>query len=153
MLVVVLIIGILAAVALPQNQKVVEKARLSEATSMLKKLERGTDLWVLENGYPSSSIQFLGTSPKAQLPFVIEGTKQGNRVKTNYFGYTTYCGANYCDHIADRVVDEIEVYRLFQRKHATGSYTRQCEVRDKNNNAAHIACDEMKKQGWPKIVK
>jgi len=50
LLVVVLIIGILAAVALPQYNKAVLKARVSEKQQMLANLEKATDLWVMENG-------------------------------------------------------------------------------------------------------
>ena len=55
MLVVVLIIGILAAVALPQYQKAVRKARLTEIVVFLDALQKGTDVWLLQNGgFPST---------------------------------------------------------------------------------------------------
>ena len=57
LLVVVLIIGILSAVALPQYEKAVEKARLSEALQNTKILRDAIDLFLLENGgFPSSSV-------------------------------------------------------------------------------------------------
>ena len=46
-LVVVLIIGILAAVALPQYQKAVEKTRLTEAIQNISALERATEVALL----------------------------------------------------------------------------------------------------------
>ena len=49
MLVVVLIIGILAAIALPQYQKAVEKARAAEAVTRISQLEKAIDLWRLTN--------------------------------------------------------------------------------------------------------
>ncbi len=65
LLVVVLIIGILAAVALPQYQKAVEKSRASEAIAMIRSLETAVDLWIEENGFPTSgnvANTFLGKS-------------------------------------------------------------------------------------------
>ena len=49
-LVVVLIVGILAAVALPQYQRAVRKARMSEAKIYLKNLYSAQELHRLEQG-------------------------------------------------------------------------------------------------------
>ncbi len=50
MLVVVLIIGILAAIALPQYKKAVRKARVSEAKIILKALSDAQDRYFLSTG-------------------------------------------------------------------------------------------------------
>jgi prepilin-type N-terminal cleavage/methylation domain-containing protein len=50
LLIVVLIIGILAAIALPQYQKAVFKSRAAEAISMLHAINRAWDLCTLERG-------------------------------------------------------------------------------------------------------
>ncbi len=60
LLVVVLIIGILAAVALPQYQKAVEKARIVQELTVLDAYRKGIDLWILQNGWPASYIDFTG---------------------------------------------------------------------------------------------
>ena len=49
LLVVVLIIGILAAIAVPQYQKAVEKSRASEAFILLKSLKEAQDVYKLSN--------------------------------------------------------------------------------------------------------
>lgn len=50
MLVVVLIIGILAAIALPQYRHAVRKARISEAQIILRAIIDAEDRWILQHG-------------------------------------------------------------------------------------------------------
>ena len=55
LLIVVLIIGILAAVALPQYQKSVEKSRAAQAMTMLKSVSQAIESYHLANGeWPQS---------------------------------------------------------------------------------------------------
>ena len=61
LLVVVLIIGVLAAIALSKYELAVEKSRLAEVFTISSSLQKAIDVWLLENGYPASdSIDFLG---------------------------------------------------------------------------------------------
>ena len=62
LLVVVLIIGILASVALPQYNKAVRKARLSELATTFNSISKGIDVYLLENGYPADTVEFVGKS-------------------------------------------------------------------------------------------
>ena len=59
LLVVVLIIGILASVALPQYERAVEKTRPMSVVSNISHIQKGIDIWLLENGYPSQQVNFL----------------------------------------------------------------------------------------------
>ncbi len=61
-LVVVLIIGILSAVALPQYQKTVEKARFTEAVMAVEEIARAQDLYKLANGNYTRDINDLDIS-------------------------------------------------------------------------------------------
>ena len=58
-LVVVLIIGILAAVAWPQYQKAVEKSRLAEALTNIDTVMKNVELRVLEKGTSSDADDYL----------------------------------------------------------------------------------------------
>ena len=57
MLVVVLIIGILAGVALPQYQKAVEKAKTAEVLINIAVMKGAAERYILANGYPSEQIE------------------------------------------------------------------------------------------------
>ncbi len=68
MLVVVLIIGILAGVALPQYQMAVEKTRLAEGLETLSYIKRMIDLKAFECGYTYECIMENGFD-YIELPF------------------------------------------------------------------------------------
>ena len=59
LLVVVLIIGILAAIALPKYQRAVEKAQAAQALTLLKSFGQAADVYYMANGaFPSSFEEF-----------------------------------------------------------------------------------------------
>ena len=93
LLVVVLIIGILAAVALPQYNKAVRKARLSEIALTARHIMNEIDVYILESGIPSKDeVLFTGAyKVDIGLPCESEGkyacfTKIGN--------WYAYCSTN-----------------------------------------------------------
>lgn len=103
-LVVVLIIGILAAVAVPQYQKAVTKARLTEWVTTVKALSQAIDLYVLENGWPDEVVYFSGTTPDASLDVDMPWKKTyGNVSYDNTLGFYVFdChkkaeGENQCE--------------------------------------------------------
>ena len=62
LLVVVLIIGILAAVALPQYNKAVEKSRAAQAISLVKTIYEALHVYYIENGQCAGSLEELGAT-------------------------------------------------------------------------------------------
>ena len=73
LLVVVLIIGVLASIALPQYQKAVQKSRLSQIDVILDAAKKNIELYVLQNG---SNGPIILTSPEGRgdLSFDVPGT-------------------------------------------------------------------------------
>ena len=101
LLVVVRIIGILAAVAVPQYTMVVEKARLSEALTVMSSLEKAIDVWLLEHGTPTDDISFLGDNAngKGQLDIDLESgmdcsIDEGSECGNKNFSYFAKCVNN-----------------------------------------------------------
>ena len=154
LLVVVLIIGILAAVALPQYEKAVEKSRLAEGIMLTHTLHKQMDLYILENGYPTSQVNFLGDTATGTLPITIqtsqrnEGIYYGGQTQTNYFRYNAYCGTKFCDVLADRTdPNGTMLYRLFTRKLTSGGLFRSCSPINKSDIGTKM-CALLNKEGW-----
>jgi len=96
LLVVVLIIGILSAIALPQYQKAVEKARFAEVRLHISALEKAMDMYILENGWPSGTIEFLGSNGQdvldIDLKSVLQNTQWPTTSSSKYYYYGADCG-------------------------------------------------------------
>lgn len=84
LLVVVLIIGILAAIAVPQYQKAVEKARMTEAITILRAIAHAHQVYYLENG------EYVGPHQMERLSIDIPGkaVTAEKRIQTRYFVYS-----------------------------------------------------------------
>ena len=84
LLVVVLIIAILAAVAVPQYQKVVEKARMAEAVVVVRAIANAQQLFYLQNG------RYASDTEMDLLDVQIPGRKLSDtlRISSNYFQYS-----------------------------------------------------------------
>ena len=106
---VVLIIGILASVALPQYQKAVKKARLAEVWTTLSDMEKAYDLCMLENSDDFMCIGFQNLS----LTFIDDN---GASVTTGHFNKK---GFNYFFSGSDEIMamDNINNAGVFSLRH------------------------------------
>ena len=97
LLVVVLIIGILASVALPEYKKAVRKARLSEVATTFNAISKSIDMYLLENGWPASYVNFIGTGKTAELDVSIPcATQNATECYTKTGGWFAGCWNTYC---------------------------------------------------------
>ena len=97
LLVVVLIIGILAAVALPQYQKAVEKARMTEAVSLVRAIANANQVFYMANG------RYADMTELSLLDIEIPGdsfasTAYPGRIETKNFIYSP--GGNNVNYLA-----------------------------------------------------
>lgn len=137
-LVVVLIIGILAAVALPQYKKAVEKSKVSEALMNIDVIEGSMQRYVLAYGYPSKY-----THGAELLDIDLSGGEWiGNAYKTDNFIYGLYCWKDGCltgvrdskDNYALEVYfSSSEIYYV--------CYTQETDI-------GRYICKYLKSQGW-----
>ena len=134
LLVVVLIIGILAGIALPQYEKSVEKTRLAEALLNISALQRGIDAYTLANGYASNTVYFLNDDPDVVLD--IDITKnldcETTHCANEFFSYTAACDhiGRECYIIVERQ-DSAEYALHLNKEEGNESWTKRCDYIDK----------------------
>ncbi len=124
MLVVVLIIGILAAVALPQYKKSVEKTRVVEALINIKAIEGSMQRYVLAKGFPTSGIVYFKDFADIELSGG-DWDEYGAYYNKEPFEYNAFCEPTFC---------HIEVTRY------STSLLYELSV--------HIMADEVKHECW-----
>lgn len=155
LLVVVLIIGILSAIALPQYQKAIERTRSAEVFQNISALERGMDMYVLENGFPASgTVQFLGEEPDVKLNIDITSgmSCSGEYCSTSNFIYSAYCNSSYCYAVGCRLKHgdtecDNAPYELNIRKdNGATVWYKQCE--DGRTAIANAVCSQASSLGF-----
>ena len=146
-LVAVLIIGILAAVALPQYNKAVAKARVMETVLNIKNLQKAIDVYILANGY--QDVWFTGN---AAVPLDLELDLNYNLDSisgTNKDGsalYETSCSTedNSCYIHVQLVINSAEVY--LDSWLTNGQWSNICYPF--GTSIGNTTCNSLKTQGW-----
>lgn len=151
LLVVVLIIGILSAVAFPQYQKAVEKARLAEALTVMASLQKAIDVYILQNGYETANFvgNWLPSAPKIELDINIENSltcpADNSVCWSERFDYDALCEAGWLCQI--RATPNISyAYQLYYlRFPANSGWEKECWIlRDEGESI----CKSLESQGW-----
>ena len=163
LLVVVLIIGILAAVAVPQYQKAVEKARLSEALLAISSIQKGIDIWLLENGFPSSGSQvefvsFSGaeSARRGALPIDVESGLDCSESQfyhflchdSNGYSYEAACDVNSCYVQAWKQPDDIRWWTLSVEKRKEDGEWDKNYTDSIENSISTTLMASLESQGW-----
>ncbi len=152
LLVVVLIIGILSAIALPQYTKAVEKARATEAVSIISTLEKATDRFVMENGYKTGYFLPAAGAMNPPLSLDIDIPCQGGEsgCETKYFSYNDdkdgSAGSGYIIYAYRNSTNPY--YILFSRQEAVGRWNRICGCGGECTSASLAVCKGLEAQGW-----
>ena len=88
LLVVVLIIGILAAIALPQYKYVVEKARMTEAITIMKTIADANERFYMINGRYANAFEMDKLDIEIPGEIVTSDDWENKRVETEFFIYS-----------------------------------------------------------------
>ena len=142
MLVVVLIIGILAGIALPQYNQAVEKARLSEVLINAKAIEDSIDRYLLQNGFPYEQISFQDFGD-----IELSGGEWGDwSYSKNKYKYEAYCAYSpYCEIL---IGDKEDFYSsaAFNVYWSAGEKGKQCYTND--TDKGRFICKYLEPLGW-----
>ncbi len=163
LLVVVLIIGILAAIAVPQYQVAVEKSRAAEAITLMSSLQKAVDVYILQNGYPSSGGVDLMGNPTSEdgisgkldidVESVLDCTQDDHDFCTSKnFAYNTSCNEIGCEIYAGRkqngnVDNDDEYYLNFTKRLSDGQWTKTCVFNTEYPYSEKL-CKSLESQGW-----
>jgi len=149
-LVVVLIIGILAAIALPQYNKAVEKTRLAEALLTVNSLQKSIDVYLLTKGFPSSSqvVCFLSDDPDVALDADVVQSLECNRYgcSSKFFSYQLQCNQFECTIGVFRKIDVGNgdyAYQLYINKREE-KWEKLCQYTEDYE----YICNELEQQGF-----
>lgn len=102
LMIVVAIIGVLAAIAVPNFQKYQAKSRQSEAKSLLTAIYTSNKAWFSEWALYTGDFGAMGMLPEGDLRYNVGFSGQGPALPGNYTGRAllgVFDSANYCDNV------------------------------------------------------
>ena len=152
-LVAVLIIGILAAVAVPKYQEVVEKSIMQEAIINVRKIANANDAFYLQNGRYANGFEMdkLDISIPGTLPYIDGNGHHKMAIRTTYFEYKPDGGGGTPNDphpagykaMAQRVPEAKRYFLYIQQ----GDNKLKCWVYSNATRAQAKLCDKIKKDG------
>ncbi len=130
MLVVVLIIGILAGIALPQYNKAVEKTKLAEVLLNSKAMEETMQMYILANGLPNTTIQYPDLSSDIELSLGEYDENEYAYITKDfwYHGHVSQYGYNIEIYRRNGENGEEDIYAIYvnQNNSQEDEYTKIC---------------------------
>lgn len=127
LLVVVLIIGILSAVALPQYQKAVDKARAAEAVQLIGTLQKATDLWILEHeALPSCPLLSKECNERLDIDIPCQYDENGACLIKKTEFYVGTANQTIVDVYAYLDPTTYDYVTIAARRHADGTWSHTC---------------------------
>ena len=141
LLVVILIIGILAAVALPQYQKAVFKARATEAVLMASTVQKAVDAYILEHGWGTEFKELTDNDLDILIPssscFGKPSVTYEYSNATEYYYSFSISGAD------NNVTCGKDLWLILDRD--PDGWTKTCHYHE---GPAESFCRKLEKQGW-----
>lgn len=137
LLIVVLIIGILVAIALPQYEKSVEKSRMSEAVTNARAIFQANQRYYLATGQYTTDLR--------NLDIGIQGTSVGSAINTKYFHYYAWTDGNRVLTLVDRL-PEFERYYI-QLVPEEGGAIIHCNLRASPSDIQRKLCVQLEASG------
>ncbi len=143
LLIVVLIIGILAAVAVPQYQKAVIKSNYASIKPLAGTLAQAEELYYLENGFYTGTIEDLAVD-FSDVPFEITSSKEVNHGYNFKWGTCSLVISD-MPRVTCRVSSTNITYARIlkhqtQAKYQPYSGLQRCRVEDKEDKQSIAIC-------------
>ena len=145
---VVIIVSILAAVALPQYTKAVNRARLAEAVENAAAIQRGIDMYCTQFKCPlaSGTVYFLRNGGERLDIDVRKGLScDSSNCKSKYFSYGAGCDASECGVSVSPLTSNLGLPALSLTRTGSGfsaRWTKTC-----SGGKAGL-CESLKSQGY-----
>ena len=142
----VLIIGILAAIALPQYNRAINRARIAEALTNMGNIQRGIDIYRTQ--YKGDSVNFLQTGG-TRMDIDLKGslTCGSSSCTSKYFIYIASCDASTCTIKISPNTDYRELPRLTAKRTSSGlsaSWEKGCQAgQDNSGHNSYDYCEQI----------